>query len=434
MYGRRSSVLGTLVAAMVALGAALPAQAANTAYVIAERHAAAGRLSLYTGEAGDAGRSFEAAFAALPDPSYLFEAGAAYERAKDFASAARVYSRASELELSDSQKARARRGLDEARAQLRATRGKVTLLVFPATATVTVDGQPVTTEPNGTNTWLTAGEHTITVSAAGFEDATRTVTVATGQSADLRVDLVPEAGAALLEVQANVEGASVLLDGRSVGTTPLPPMSLEGKDTVEVRVMKAGYEPWARVVTVRQGEPVRLTAELVTVAAPRVEQGPVAVEPGPTYEEPSSGGSTLITLGWVSTGVGIAALGTGVAFHMLAVGSQNDANSLGNTPPEDFQVPDGVDQTKEEFYYNQIYVPEYNALVDDASSSQNLAIILDIAGGAVTATGVVLLVLGYTADDAPSTGEADTSPTFQLTGVGTSPVPGGAVFNAGFQF
>lgn len=420
----RPASLRSLLAVALAAAGAGPVHAANTGYARAERHAAEARLSLYAGDAAAAGRSYELAYAAQPNPAFLLDAGAAYARGGDHASAQRVYQRALELGLEGSPGQRARQGLEDSLAKLQKSRARVAITVFPATATVTVDGSPVEVGPTGGVAWVEPGRHTIEARAQGFEPAERAVEVPVGDAVEVKLSLAPIAGAALLMVGANVPGATVKVNGRAVGVTPLEAISLE-EGTAEVRLEKPGYEPWARSVTVRRGEPTRVEANLVTAVTATASTAATAVATEVEIEDGgSSGDDGMIIGGWVSLGAGLGAVGAGVAMHLLSVDSQNQANTLSNEP----EPGSGVDPTQ---YYNEYYVPEYNRLVDDASQKQLIAFILDGAGGALVVTGVVLLALGYTADASTADAGSD-GPT--LTGFGLSPVPGGSVLTSGFSF
>lgn len=421
---RTTSSRATLAVALAASSAA-PAWGANTAYTRAERFAAEARLSLHAGDGAAAGRSYEAAFAALPNPAWLLEAGAAYVRAEDWASAARVYREAVELGLAGSPGQRARQGLDEVLARLQASRGRVAIAVFPATAKVTVDGVPVQVGTGGGVTWVEPGSHKVRAEAEGFEPAERAIEVPVGQSLDVKLSLAPVAGAALLVISANVPGATVSVGGKAVGVTPLEAIPLD-EGTVEVRIEKPGYEPWARSITATPGEPTRLDVTLATAVAATASAATTTPTPTATVESTSSGGDAMVTWGWVAASVGLGAVGGGVAMHMLSIDSKNKANALSNTPAEG----SGIDPTQ---YYNEYYVPEYNRLVDDSSSKQTIAFILDGAGGALVVTGVVLLVLGYT-DSGPSTASTEEPSKVRLTGFGMAPVPGGSVLSSGFSF
>ena len=422
----RTASLRSLLSVALVAATAGPIQAANTAYTRAERHAAEARLSLYAGDAVAAGRSYEAAFTAQPNPAWLLDAGAAYGRGGDWASSARVYQRSVELALEGSPGQRARQGLEDALAHLQASRGRVAIAIFPATAVVTVDGAGIEVGPTGGVAWVAPGAHTIRAEAAGFQPADRAIEVPLGGAIDVKLSLAPIEGAALLVIGANVPGATVKVNGRAVGVTPLEPISLE-EGTADVRLEKSGYEPWARSVVVTRGAPLRVEANLVTAVTATASSAATVVE---RAVEPDDGGSSgddgMIIGGWVSLGAGLGAVGAGVAMHLISVDSQNQANALPNEP----DAGSGIDPTR---YYNEYYVPEYNRLVDDASQKQLVAFILDGAGGALVVTGVVLLALGYTSSG-DSAADAGSSGGLRLTGLGMTPVPGGSVLTSGFSF
>jgi serine/threonine-protein kinase len=81
-------------------------------------------------------------------------------------------------------------------------------------------------------------------------------------------DVAPEAPAATVEedlpgrLQIGVRPwASVSIDGRAMGETPLPPMAL-APGVYTARLEHPGYRPYVRKVTVRSGETVRLQVDL----------------------------------------------------------------------------------------------------------------------------------------------------------------------------
>ncbi|KGQ21788.1 PEGA domain-containing protein [Thermus filiformis] len=71
-------------------------------------------------------------------------------------------------------------------------------------------------------------------------------------------------GRATLEVDSSPRGAEVLLDGRSVGRTPVTLETTPGRHEVEVRL--SGYQTFKTTVNPRPGERVRLFAQLVPEA------------------------------------------------------------------------------------------------------------------------------------------------------------------------
>ena len=105
----------------------------------------------------------------------------------------------------------------------------------------------------------------------------------------------------LVRIAVDQAGAVVTLDGRSLGASPLQaaPRVLEGPHTITVQ--KDGFVRWSTSVMVPAGQTVPVTAELVPVQL----MGEAAR-------------SRLWTWGWVSTGVAVAAAGSGIYFGAQA--------------------------------------------------------------------------------------------------------------------
>jgi hypothetical protein len=101
----------------------------------------------------------------------------------------------------------------------------------------------------------------------------------------------------VLRIAVDPAGATVTLDGRSLGVSPLKeaPRALEGPHTITVQ--KDGFVRWSTTVMVPAGQTVPVTAELVPVQL----MGEAAR-------------SRLWTWGWVSAGVAVAAAGSGIYF------------------------------------------------------------------------------------------------------------------------
>jgi len=81
--------------------------------------------------------------------------------------------------------------------------------------------------------------------------------------------LTPGLGAAqaskgILKVDANIQGATVLIDGTEVGVTPL--MTAYDAGSYELTVQKLGYEPHVEQLDIQGGKKVKVTAKLERVA------------------------------------------------------------------------------------------------------------------------------------------------------------------------
>ncbi|MBL8678840.1 MAG: PEGA domain-containing protein [Myxococcales bacterium] len=94
------------------------------------------------------------------------------------------------------------------------------------------------------------GRYRITITAPGFRP--REVEQDIASNSDTRVDQALEPAMATLAIRSNVEAAEVKVDGRTIGTTPLPPQQVtEGAHRIEVT--RPGYSPFAVNVNA-QGE------------------------------------------------------------------------------------------------------------------------------------------------------------------------------------
>jgi hypothetical protein len=140
----------------------------------------------------------------------------------------------------------------------------------PSGATVMVDGRDAGRTPL-TLRDLTRGVHRLRISRDGFAPEDRRVTVGTSDAARaLTVRLTPVKPAppapsarqtASLAIESRPAGASVFLDGRLVGKTPLSlPRVMVGDH--DVRLEHEGYKRWMSSIRVMAGESNRATASL----------------------------------------------------------------------------------------------------------------------------------------------------------------------------
>ena len=131
-------------------------------------------------------------------------------------------------------------------------RGELRFDSQPRGAKVEVDGW---TEP----TWVTpfpasnlsGGQHTVVFSKAGYLPETRTVTVTTGKSLPVSVQLSP--AVSKLVVTSTPQGASIEVDGKDTGQiTPAEITVEKGAHTIVVR--KQGYSDESTTQTVAEGQ------------------------------------------------------------------------------------------------------------------------------------------------------------------------------------
>jgi tetratricopeptide (TPR) repeat protein len=170
-----------------------------------------------------------------------------------------------------------------------------------------------------------------------------------------------------LKLSVNVNGATVYVDGKKAGVTPLPGAIdvNEGQRTIAVEAQDHGSKQ--RVVRLAGGEEqsIKLDFEEAKPSAATAAAGTGADGAGRT------GAQGLGTGFWV-TGIGALALGTGAGVTgFLALKAQSDRNDdlkrLGVTPAE---------------------------LDDDRSKAKTLALTTDIlAGGAIVFAGIATVLL-----------------------------------------
>ena len=129
--------------------------------------------------------------------------------------------------------------------------GTLLVMTVPAGASVSVDGQERGEGP-ATVDGLPPGTHIIEVEAEGYLPVNERVEVEEGRQATIRLELeeIPQGGS--LRITSSVEGAEVLLDGRTIGRAPLVERDIEpGEHVVVVRA--SGHREWERRLEIEAG-------------------------------------------------------------------------------------------------------------------------------------------------------------------------------------
>lgn len=132
---------------------------------------------------------------------------------------------------------------------------------------------------------------------------------------------------ATLEIQCSVEGATVTINGKTVGTTPLSsPVKVNAGD-VSVEVKADGYLPFQVDRDVPGGETTTIEANLkqVVKSAPVPEPEPDTTPPPPETPAGSSRGWRTVTI--ASGAVGLASLTTGMIFFGLALSDKGTVDA-----------------------------------------------------------------------------------------------------------
>jgi TonB family protein len=133
------------------------------------------------------------------------------------------------------------------------------------------------------------------VEQRGYEPQSREVSLSAAAAAgELRFVLARPAAPAQggADVVSTPPGASVSVDGRPVGTTPLTGLKLKpGKRRLEVAL--DGHETWTQTVDVAAGETGRIEVRLQALARPPAPPTPEPVDTARVYENTARDVDTL---------------------------------------------------------------------------------------------------------------------------------------------
>ncbi|NNE35436.1 MAG: serine/threonine protein kinase [Rhodothermales bacterium] len=144
--------------------------------------------------------------------------------------------------------------------------GSVMVRTTPAGASILVDGVPRGTA-NRLIQDLSVGSHTVRVQLDGYDSAQQRVRIRGDRQENLtfvleQLEVVPRVGQ--LDIRSIPEGGEVLLDGQSIGSTPVARRDVpEGEHVVVVR--SPGYRDYQETVAVGAGETKQVQAELEKV-------------------------------------------------------------------------------------------------------------------------------------------------------------------------
>jgi serine/threonine-protein kinase len=162
--------------------------------------------------------------------------------------------------------------------------GELRIESEPPGARVSVNGQargqtPLRLSP------LPLGSYQLRVERKGYDPQTRDVTLDAGSAAGLLRFVLVRAAAVPggADVVSTPPGASVSVDGRAVGTTPLAGLKLKpGRHQLEVALVE--HETWTGTVDVKAGETGRVEARLRELPKPSVPPTPEPVDVARVYE------------------------------------------------------------------------------------------------------------------------------------------------------
>lgn len=253
-----------------------------------------------------------------------------------------------------------RAGVERLLARARAVVARLRVVTSAPGAMARLDGEAF---PLDAPMPLDPGEHRLVVQAPGHVDAARTIRLGVAADETVEVVLVPLPAA---EPARAADPAPVAEPARVAEPTPVAEPATD--------------QTAARAST-------RYAAEVP----------PAALERGEASAE--GGDSTLMVLGGIALGVGIAGLGVGITAHAIGEDAIQDWNESVETrmtcqaTPEQTPTTGGTDDA------------ECFRLWNLWNDSRPIAIAGYVAGGVLSATGIVLLIVAGTSsgDDSSST-------------------------------
>lgn len=131
-------------------------------------------------------------------------------------------------------------------------RGSIDVTVEPEDATISIDGLALT---QGTldRLVLGAGHHALRVTRDGYDTHDERIEVTGGVNSEFSVTLQETVYHGTLVVKVDQDDAVVRIDGREIGTTPLPEDGVEqrAEKKVLLTVDKDGYRQWQRYITLQ---------------------------------------------------------------------------------------------------------------------------------------------------------------------------------------
>jgi eukaryotic-like serine/threonine-protein kinase len=129
------------------------------------------------------------------------------------------------------------------------TFGNLYIASEPEGASVFIDNQFVGTTPYRNDDFQT-GRYRVSVRRSGFDDYNQTIDVSEGEPAYVYASLRAFGG---IIVDSDPSGAEVIMDGRSIGTTPYTNTRIS-PGSYRITIRKEGYQEYTSNVTVREQE------------------------------------------------------------------------------------------------------------------------------------------------------------------------------------
>jgi hypothetical protein len=155
----------------------------------------------------------------------------------------------------------------------------VSLAIEPDSASVTVDGDTYRGPALQRMGPLEPGTHTLRITAPGHESVERSVELDAGETERISLTLEPSArGPGKVRVRSTPAGATVLVDGKVRGITPVT-LDLPSGKNYELTLSQTGYDTWRTLIEPTAGKKLEVETTLSRQA------GAAPVEPDAAKKE-----------------------------------------------------------------------------------------------------------------------------------------------------
>lgn len=270
----------------------------------------------------------------------------------------------------------------------------IELTVKPPGAVVLLDGEPF--HPPYQR-WVKADTSRVAVSHEGYLTTEQTLEHKVGERYAFEITL--EQAPAVLVVTGTPAKARIRVDGNSAGRLPATGPILLEAGRHDVHASLKGYQSVTKQIEVKAGQKTHLTFELAEADT----------------------GIGLDTIGWVTAGVGVAAILTGGG---LLIGAESVASDLnGRNGDATALAATTYDGYRDDFESDK---GTYDTLRTAGLASLGVGI-------AVAGAGVAMIIVGQDDDDEDDLA-ADEAPGVSPTALGVTPLPGGGAVFGGLRF
>jgi len=226
--------------------------------------------------------------------------------------------RAEEQAESDTDRSKCKKLLKKVETKLMVRYARILITATPHDVKIRLGGR----NAGGGPAYLRPGEHEIKAQANGHEPYEERFTVQAGEIKKLSVHLKPLD--AWVRIQCSVPECSILLDGKSVGAAPAQFKVVPGSH--ELTVEAEGREKLLKTIILKPGEKRTIVAEMTAIPVTEPEVPVVFKKAPPRIERKWA---------WVSIGTGGGVVVAGV---VLAVLGNLDSKSAGNIKPWDYNT------------------------------------------------------------------------------------------------